>query len=498
MATTGPIFPGTAASVSSAPWSDDAWVNPGNITAAGAVYSTITAATYDSGDQSHRLRATNFNFSAIPDGSTINGIIVVAGGVEWVAGTAGIGLLQLVNAGTPIGENKYTTEQAVTSTPTNYTKGTSTDLWTATLTSAIVKSSTFGVDFGMWARSANTDVYIDFITMEVYYTAPPAQNYTWDEPDAIAITDLPRKGVDKRPNTELLGITDTIRFTLQKGITDTLAITDIPTPNLTLAGLIYRVPKGSFLTAEEFDGNFTLLNTRKLETVVDSIVTATNITPSGTSQYNVTALAIDAVIEPPAGVPVDGQSLLLRIKDNGTPRNLLWNNIWRGIGCLLTDVTDANQILSITALYNAQDSKWDVIGLTKEGTLSEGTEGSSPLVITEFPTNDGIIQETSFVDSSDLLGGVPYPVANASFNVANGTEPYLWSVERTGGSLQVLHTSTAFPFTDSPMFTFEALGTTNNYSALQATFTISVTDANNNTQSYTGYVVQLYVADINS
>ena len=48
----------------------------------------------------------------------------------------------------------------------------------------------------------------------------------------------------------------------------------------------------------------------------------TSITPTiTTSQYNVTALAVNATILAPAA-GVDGQKLLIRIKDNGTSRTL--------------------------------------------------------------------------------------------------------------------------------------------------------------------------------
>ena len=82
MAATGALYPGSASNVSEGNWSDDAWVNPGNVTAAGSVYATIVAPTYDAGDQSNRLRCVGFDFSAIPDGSTINGITVSVGGAS--------------------------------------------------------------------------------------------------------------------------------------------------------------------------------------------------------------------------------------------------------------------------------------------------------------------------------------------------------------------------------------------------------------------------------
>ena len=207
MATTTAKYPGSATSVTEGSWTGNTWVNPTNITAAGSVFSTITAPSYDAGVYSYKLRATNFDFSAIPANSQINGIIVIAGGVRYDAGTADIGLLQLVDNGTPIGDNKYATPAAVTGTASNYTKGTSTDLWnTSTLTAAKVKSSTFGVDFGMIARSANSDVSIDYITMEVYYTPPLTYSPTTE---TVSLTDsIQSKTVAKAPTTQLVSLAD--------------------------------------------------------------------------------------------------------------------------------------------------------------------------------------------------------------------------------------------------------------------------------------------------
>lgn len=173
MASTGAKLPSSGASVSSSPWSDDAWVNPGNVTAIDTTYASVTASTFDSGDQTYRLRCTGFDFSAIPDGSTINGITVKINNARYANGTGSLDLCQLVSSGTPIGNNKYSTPQALTTTATtDYTVGGTSDVWGASLTAAIVKDSSFGVDIGCLSTGANTDVYIDAVEMTVEYTEP--------------------------------------------------------------------------------------------------------------------------------------------------------------------------------------------------------------------------------------------------------------------------------------------------------------------------------------
>jgi len=173
MASTGAKLPSSGASVSSSPWSDNAWVNPGNVTAIDTTYASVTASTFDSGDQTYRLRCTGFDFSAIPDGSTINGITVKINNARYANGTGSLDLCQLVSSGTPIGNNKYSTPQALTTTATtDYTVGGTSDVWGASLTAAIVKDSSFGVDIGCLSTGANTDVYIDAVEMTVEYTEP--------------------------------------------------------------------------------------------------------------------------------------------------------------------------------------------------------------------------------------------------------------------------------------------------------------------------------------
>jgi hypothetical protein len=174
VATTGAKFPSAATTASVAPWSDNNWTTPTNIYADDGNTANITASTYDTGDQSFILRATGFDFSAIPDGSTIDGVIAVIN--TWYRSGQGSGSgdkLILWNGTAETGNNKWATPQALSTTnTTTYTLGGATDVWGATLTAAIVKGSGFGVNIGMLSTAANTDLDVDYITLEIYYTAP--------------------------------------------------------------------------------------------------------------------------------------------------------------------------------------------------------------------------------------------------------------------------------------------------------------------------------------
>jgi hypothetical protein len=134
-----------------------------------------------------------------------------------------------------------------------------------------------------------------------------------------------------------------------------------------MSTIVTRSGKGSPLTNTEIDANFSNLNNDKLELIVNGITSAATITPASTdTQYNVTALAVDATIAAPSGTPVSGKKLLLRIKDNGTARSLTWNAIFRAIGVTLPTTTVAGKYLYAGLEYNATDTKWDVLAIRQE------------------------------------------------------------------------------------------------------------------------------------
>ena len=121
---------------------------------------------------------------------------------------------------------------------------------------------------------------------------------------------------------------------------------------------------GVGMTVTNASGSITISNTQTPGTVASSATITPTIT---TAQYNVTALAANATIAiPSAGV--DGQRLLLRIKDNGTPRTLTWTTTaggYRAVGITLPSPTTASVPLYVGLVYNAQDSYWDAVATSQ-------------------------------------------------------------------------------------------------------------------------------------
>ena len=98
--------------------------------------------------------------------------------------------------------------------------------------------------------------------------------------------------------------------------------------------------------------------------------TASSSTPTPNADtdevYILTALAAGAVFGAPTGTPVDGQPLMIRIKDNGTARTLGWNAAYRAVGVTLPTTTVISKTLYVGCIYNVADSKWDVLGVSQE------------------------------------------------------------------------------------------------------------------------------------
>ena len=100
--------------------------------------------------------------------------------------------------------------------------------------------------------------------------------------------------------------------------------------------------------------------------VVSTASTAT-LTPAATSyQYNLTAQAAGLTIAAPTGTPIDGQSLMFRIKDNGTARAISWNAAFRAVGVTLPTTTVLGKVLYVGTKWNDAEDMWDVLAVGQE------------------------------------------------------------------------------------------------------------------------------------
>ena len=106
----------------------------------------------------------------------------------------------------------------------------------------------------------------------------------------------------------------------------------------------------------------------RIDPRVTSAASASSLTPdiSTTDIYAYTALAAALTIGVPTGTPVNGDTLIFRIKDNGTSQTLNFNAIYRAVGTTLPSATTANKILYIGCIYNSAETFWDVVALAQQ------------------------------------------------------------------------------------------------------------------------------------
>lgn len=122
----------------------------------------------------------------------------------------------------------------------------------------------------------------------------------------------------------------------------------------------------TFLTAS---GNSSL----RINPRVNSSASFANVSidPSLFDQYNLTALAANITFNASTtGNPVNGQKMIIRIKDNGTSRTITWvgsgAGSFRAVGVTLPTSTTISKIVYIGCIYNSDESFWDVVSVAQQ------------------------------------------------------------------------------------------------------------------------------------
>lgn len=103
----------------------------------------------------------------------------------------------------------------------------------------------------------------------------------------------------------------------------------------------------------------------KVRAVAASATTGT-ITPNGdtTDLYVAEGLTGAITMAAPSGTPVNGQKLLIRLKDNGTARGITWTTSsggFRAIGITLPTTTVLSKTTYVGCVYNSADTSWDAV-----------------------------------------------------------------------------------------------------------------------------------------
>lgn len=84
--------------------------------------------------------------------------------------------------------------------------------------------------------------------------------------------------------------------------------------------------------------------------------------------YSVTALAtaITSMTTNLSGTPTNFRKLIIRIKDNGTPRAITWGSAFEAAGVALPTTTVANKRLTVGFLYDTVTSKFGCVASALE------------------------------------------------------------------------------------------------------------------------------------
>jgi len=164
MANTGNVFPTVGATVDRA--GSTLWTNPGNVVSDNATNATSTVPT-------DYLVTSGYGF-AIPAGAVIRGVTVRIEMAETGTGSSNY-IPQLHSNTTPTLIGAAKSAITITTGPTISTSGGIGDLWSATLTPAIVNAAGFGVS--IWSTDTINALQCDFVTIAIEYTEVPN---AWD------------------------------------------------------------------------------------------------------------------------------------------------------------------------------------------------------------------------------------------------------------------------------------------------------------------------------
>lgn len=121
---------------------------------------------------------------------------------------------------------------------------------------------------------------------------------------------------------------------------------------------------GKYLKSITSDGK---TNWSYITPTVQTVTSSATVTPVSTNDLvTITAQATGLTLANPTGTFAEGQSLMIRIKDNGTAQTIAFGTNYRAIGITLPTTTVINKTLYLGIIYNSTDGKWDVLGLNQQ------------------------------------------------------------------------------------------------------------------------------------
>ena len=113
------------------------------------------------------------------------------------------------------------------------------------------------------------------------------------------------------------------------------------------------------------DINGVIQNTYRNLPSIQSVVSSTTVTPTANDDLVIiTAQAAALTLAAPTGSLVQGQALMIRIKDNGTARAITWGASFEASGTVALPTTTVLDVrLDVIFKWNEVTSKWRCVGV---------------------------------------------------------------------------------------------------------------------------------------
>jgi hypothetical protein len=156
---------------------------------------------------------------------------------------------------------------------------------------------------------------------------------------------------------------------VDNGGTGATTLTGVVIGNGTSAFTTVAAPSGTIVGTTDTQ---TLTNKRYTPRVSSTASITSPLAWNGDNfdQYAATAQAGALTINADAGTPTDGQRILFRFEDNGTPSALTWttgvSKGFRAVGVTLPTTTVASKVVYVGCIYNLADDRWDALAVGQE------------------------------------------------------------------------------------------------------------------------------------
>ena len=239
-----------------------------------------------------------------------------------------------------VGVNEYSTVNALNVTTENIpadTHATLENTGTLLLKTGAEESSLKNTNV------ANASVILEFPNKATgSYTIATTADLTSGTVTSVAALTLGTSGTD-------------LASTVATGTTTPVITLNVPTASATNRGALSTTDWSAFNAKASYTPR------------VQTVASAATVTPVNTNDIvTITAQAAALALANPTGTWDQGQPLMIRIKDNGTARAITYDTNYRAIGVTLPTTTVINKTTYLGLIYNATDTKWDVIGVTTQ------------------------------------------------------------------------------------------------------------------------------------